>query len=311
MMLSPSSVMSPLLYSPIRSGECVPLSVQSHSEVIDSTDVISNTCCDDLLKDDNLMKSDDLLNGRDSEIPSTSPQVGSKKCTESCENYYVDVENVDDVDGMVAEVVAEMVMDEGKVSCPFKDVSHHTCSFCGQSFMNLDPFNEHMMSHFLPTTPATASSSQDQERPLRMVNKNFFKEKTHSQKNIKRFVFGKDTFNRKALMVGKLPVEFTTKKRRLHRSRGVHVYPSSSHALDSLKAELSLKTFQCLECEEEFVTCRSLKNHMERHDHLASVMSPTAAEMGMEMFRCVSCETEFVTASARLCHSREVHGMDV
>ena len=177
--------------------------------------------------------------------------------------------------------------------------------------MNVDPFNEHMMSHFYPNPPSPASSSKDVERPLKMVNRNFFK-RNRKRCDKEKLAFGRHNFERKALLVGKKPNSVPVPKKRSHRSRGLHVYPPTGTELDIIKEELQLAMFQCLDCGTEFVTSRSLRSHMEKNNHVTSVMSRRfEGHRTPERLRCFRCDKDFVTVSALLYHSREIHNMNV
>ena len=179
--------------------------------------------------------------------------------------------------------------------------------------MNLDPFNEHVMSHFYPADPIPRSPSSEQGLSVKMVNRNFFKKRSKGDKIHRSVDMTRQHSNRKAIQVGKKPAEPTTvKKKRSHRSRGPHTYPATDTALESLKEELRLDTYKCLDCGVEFVTSLSLSNHMDRNKHVSSAVSRPARRAALlDTLRCLRCNKDFVTSSALLHHSRAVHKMNV
>ena len=215
---------------------------------------------------------------------------------------------MDEVPGPVEEVI-----DEGIVGSVLKEIAAHTCSFCGDYFMNLEPFNEHLMTHFYPVDPFPRSPSSEQELSLKMVNRTFFKKQKKGGKMCGSVEMSRQHFDRKAIQVGKKPVEPTVvKKKRSHKSRRPHVYPATGNALESLKEELQLDMYRCLDCGVEFVTSRSLRNHMDRYKHVMSAVSrPTRRTARLDPLSCLRCDKDFVTPSALLHHSRTLHKMNV
>ena len=242
---------------------------------------------------------------RGSRLKKFSTRGRSVNRTQSSESDVIDVERLDDVDPPVQEVV----MNEGKVSSALKDITAYTCPFCGDYFMNVDPFNEHMMTHFFPIDTFRVPPCNDDQPSLKMINKNFFKKKARSNSTKEHLSFGKHNFDRKAMLVGKKPVKKAEVKKRKHKSRGPHVYPATKHELNMMKEELRLETYQCLECGLEFVTTRALRNHMEVENHVTPVLSQSNGQT-VGLLLCLGCDREFVTVSALLQHNRQVHNVN-
>ena len=317
-MLSPLPSTPPLLLSPPSTHDSCNLLTTSFPPGLDSNFSSSDSPRGDTLSTSHPNSSDSAKNDTlttstvTSECLNTSSSQssssGGKKRRRRRESDYIDVEEVDEIPLPVQEVI-----NEGKVVRAFKEIAAHTCSFCGEFFMNLDPFNEHVMSHFYPADPIPRSPSSDQGLSVKMVNRNFFKKHSKGDKTRGSVAMTRQHLKRKAIQVGKKPAEPTVvKKKRSHRSRGPHSYPATDTALESMKEELRLDTYKCLDCGVEFVTSLSLRNHMDTYKHVSSAISRPARRTALlDTLRCFRCDKDFVTSSALLHHSRAVHKMNV